>query len=238
MRKQAATKYMIVGIFIGLIVTWQFKATVPITSSFPTDEIEAKKVLLKDFLDEQKYLQSRIVFLRDEITKSHSKVESISQESNISVLDELKNNVGLFKVSGSGLEIELDDGRSAVRDKINISDDKLIQASDIRDIVNLVNASRPLGISVNGHRIIATSTISSVGNTVLVNNSYIAPPFTINVVGDIDILLQRLLNKQLLSAIYKRQSKGDIVFKIRPKDFIVVPTYNGDLRTSHITLVE
>jgi len=238
MKRSPIFKFLVVGILIGLVLTWQFTAKIPITSSFPTDEIEARQTLLNDFLEDQKYLQSRIVALRSQIEEAQTNVETTAEENNLDTLNELKKNLGLVEMVGNGIEIEMDDGRSAIRGGSNFTDTDLIQASDIRDVVNILNAAQASAISVNNHRVIATSTISSVGNTVLVNNSRVSPPFFINAVGDIETMIQRLLNKGLLPSIYLRQSKGNIVFKIRPKDFVTIPTYNGDLKADHLTLVK
>ncbi len=238
MKKYFIIKFLVVGIFIGLIVTWQFMAKIPITSTFPTDEIEARGTLLNDFLEEQQYLQSRIVNLRSQIEEAQTNIETTSHSTNLDVLNVLKKKLGLVEVIGQGIEIEMNDGPSALRGGTDYADTDLIQASDIRDVVNLLNASSADAVAVNNHRVTATSTISSVGNTILVNNSRVSPPFFVNAVGDIDIILQRLLNKGLLPDIYARQGKANIVFKIRPKEFVTVPVYNGDLKSDHLTLVK
>lgn len=238
MKRYFIVKFLVVGIFIGLIVTWQFSAKIPITSNFPTDEIEARGRLLNDYLEEQRYLQSRIVALRSQIEDAQNEIETLGKASNLDILNNLKKKVGLVEVVGKGLEIELNDGHSAIRGGTDFSDTDLIQASDIRDVINLLNASGADGVAVNNHRVIATSTISSVGNTILVNNAMVSPPFYVKSVGDVEIMLQRLLNKELLAAIYTRRDKANIIFKIRPKDFVTVPVYNGDLKASHLTLVK
>jgi uncharacterized protein YlxW (UPF0749 family) len=108
----------------------------------------------------------------------------------------------------------------------------------LRDIINLLSAARADAISINDQRIIANSPISSVGTTILVNNSHIAPPFIIKAVGDTDLMLQRLLNKALLSEIYARRAKSNIGFEISKKGGISVGIYNGDLKSNYLNLVK
>ena len=238
MNKHFITVFLISGVIIGVLLTWQFSASVPLSTDFPSDEIEAKEDLLKEYLDEQSYLQSRIVSLREQINESQISIETQSEVFNIDFLNKLKKNVGLTEVSGSGIEILLDDSPFAFREGADVTDSHLVQASDIRDIVNLLNSANVYAISVNNQRIIATSPISSVGTTILVNNAYIAPPFTITAVGDTESILQRLLDPVLLPDLYERAKKSNIVFEIAKKNITTVSIYNGDLKTNYINLVE
>ena len=51
-------------------------------------------------------------------------------------------------------------------------------------------------------------------------------------------MIQRLLNKTLLSSLYERVKNTKIVFEIYKKNGITVPMYNGDLKVDNINLVE
>jgi uncharacterized protein YlxW (UPF0749 family) len=85
---------------------------------------------------------------------------------------------------------------------------------------------------------LTNSAISSVGTAILVNNSFITPPFIIKAVGNKDSILQRLLNESLLESLYERKKESNIDFKIAIKNSITIPVYNGDLKVDHINLVE
>ncbi len=236
--KKFAVSFALTGLVLGLLLTWQFKTEVPKGDTFPVDEIDARKDLLKSFLDEQSYLQSRIVFLRNEIEKAQSLIESRTKDVNIETLDKAKRKIGLSVVEGEGIEIVIDDSPTASREGANISDALLVQASDIRDLVNMLNAAKADAISINNQRIIAQSPISSIGTSILINNSYISPPFTINAVGDSGSIMQRILNEALLPSIYKRSKKGEIRFKADPKAFLSIPIYNGDFKANNLNIVK
>lgn len=238
MKKRYIAIFLILGAIIGILLTLQFLSRVPTGGAFLTDELQAKESLIKDFLNEQSYLQSRIVFLRKEIESSQNIIQQHTQTTNLSLLDSLKKDVGLTEIQGKGLDILIDDSPFALRKGANVSDIELVQAADIRDVINVLFASKAEAISVNNQRIIATSPITSVGTTILINNAYIAPPFTISAIGDMDLMIQRLLNEKLLSALYERCAKYKIIFKITKKDWVTVPIYNGNLKYNYINLVE
>ncbi|MFH1284493.1 MAG: DUF881 domain-containing protein [Candidatus Peregrinibacteria bacterium] len=238
MGKKFLIVLLITGFLVGLLITWQVLSSASVSSDYPTDEVSARDSLLKSYLDDQSYMQSRIVSLRKQIEDSQNDIASLSEVNNLSVLDGLKNNVGLTEVRGSGVEILIDDSPFALRSGSSVSDSELVQASDIRDIVNVLNAAGAQAVSVNNQRIIASSPISSVGTTLLVNNSYIAPPFNISAVGDTELMLQRLLNETLLSSLYDRSAKFKLVFEISVKEWITIPIYNGDLKVNYLNLVD
>jgi uncharacterized protein YlxW (UPF0749 family) len=230
---------MTAGLLAGMLLTWQFLSKAPLPLNFPSEEVKAKEDLLKSYLDEQSYLMSKIVSLRKDVETAHTKIEDRTQTANFSQLDDLKRDMGLTTISGPGLEITLDDGHLLTRaEKTEITDTNLVQASDLRDVVNILNASKADAISINDQRIIANSPISSVGTTILVNNSHIAPPFVINAIGDSEMMLQRLLNKNLLLDIYTRRAKSNIGFEIAKKAGITIGIYNGDLKSSHLNPVK
>lgn len=237
MKRTFLPSFLIIGLVMGLILAWQFLTDIPLDSNFPSDELVAKSELIKSYMDEQSYLQSRIVSLHKQIEESAEQIETQSEVVNFEILNRLKGNVGLTEAVGEGLEIVIDDSSLAKRDGVNVSNNRLVQASDIRDIVNLLNAASADAITVNNQRVIANSPISSVGTTILINNSNITPPFIISVIGDSEVMLQRILNEDLLPDIYSRRKTNDIVFQIYKKNRITIPIYNGDLKTDYLNLV-
>ncbi|MBI4235434.1 DUF881 domain-containing protein [Candidatus Peregrinibacteria bacterium] len=237
MVKKLTIVFGIVGVLIGVMLTFQFQTSMPLSLDFAADEALARENLFKEFLDEQLYLQDRIINLRGEISQTEADLNIQSETANLEILESLKMEVGLSKVHGIGLTITLQDGKNAVREGANVSDKDLVQASDIRDLINILFASNADAIAINDQRVIASSAIASVGTTILVNNAYITPPFLISAVGDSDIMLQRILNDSLLKGLHERNKKQNILFKIVVKNIMTIPIYSGDLKTNYLNLV-
>jgi len=236
-KKSFVITLLATGLVIGTLLTWQFSTDVPVEGNFPADELLAKEDLMRDFLEEQAYLQGQIVALRSEIAGSQEAFESQSEQANFALLERLKSVIGLSEISGAGLEVVLDDSPFTVRREGENAGSNLVQASDIRDVVNLLRAARAEAISVNDQRIIANSPISSVGSTVLVNNAHITPPFKIKALGDADLMLQRLLSENLLPNLYKRSREMGIVFSMSKKPGLKIGIYNGGLKTNYLNSV-
>lgn len=237
MKKTFILSFLLTGIILGIVVVLQFKTPKPIDSSFPVDELAAREDLIKDFLDEQAYFQSRIISLRKEISEYQDNIKTQSFDNNLSMLNELKETVGLTEIFGPGLEIVLDDGLGGR----NISDQTkkyTVQASDLRDLINILLASNAEGLSINNHRVIVSSAVSSVGSNILLNNAHIAPPFTIKAIGDRDQLMRGMNNKNLLGDLYKRIDDYKMNFTIKISEGLNVPIYSASFKTDYINLID
>lgn len=238
MTKHSIILFILTGVFAGFLLTTQFNSDMVFKSRFPTDDAAARAALLEEYLKEQSYLKSRVVTLREKINEEQAGVENQSEDSNVELLEALKTKVGLSPMSGKGVEVLLDDSPIAHRESADITDLDLVQAGDIRDIINLLRAGGAEAISLNNQRVIASSTVTSVGTTLLVNNFHIAPPFNIKAIGDTGILLQRLQSKRLIPSLYEREKNGNIVFELFVKNTINIPIYGGDLKANYLNLVK
>jgi uncharacterized protein YlxW (UPF0749 family) len=227
------TTFIVTGVLIGLLLTIQIRSAIP-PSSFITDEITVQKELIKSYTDEQAQLKSRIVSLRKEIEENQENVNLTTRENNLESLKILKNEIGLETVKGSGVSITLDDGFFGDRTSAENVSQSLVHASDLRDIVNELRAANADAIAINDQRIIATTPITSVGNTILVNNFHLLPPFTIIAIGDQEILEQRLNDEKLMSDLRKRIKDKNINFSAERVAHLTAPIYNGNFNLKYI----
>ena len=217
---------IITGIFVGLLITAQFLNLTPSSSSFPLDQLEAQEELIESYSNDQAVLASRIVSLREKIDEAQEKSKLISQTANLDVLGELKEKVGLEVKKGSGYEITLNDGGG---------EQGIVYASDLRDLINLIRTSGAEALAINNQRIINTTSINSVGNTILVGSFNLVPPFKISVIGDADIYNQYYNDSVMINDLKKRIANNGIEYSVKKLDLVSLPIYNGKLRLDHIT---
>ncbi len=227
--------FIVTGVFVGLLLTMQFKSSIP-TSVFPTDELEAQQNLIESYIADQALLKTKIVNLRSQIDEAQQQSEALVQDNNLETLKNLKKEMGLEPVRGKGIEISLSDGVFVNRDSSESISQSLIHASDLRDIVNILRTAKAEGISINDQRVIASTPITSVGNTILVNNFHLLPPFTVSAIGDQELLMQRLNDPTSLPDLQKRSGEMKIQFETVLKEGISIPIYNGNLSTKYISV--
>lgn len=219
---------LIIGTVIGLLVVSQYQAKPLTITTERFEEINDQKEIVETLSKEQNYLKTQISVLREKLNEIQAK--SIKKEDS-QELDKLKELVGLSPVIGPGIKITFKDSPDTIRENLDVNNDALVHAADLRDIINLLRVSQVEAISINGQRVLISSPISCVGNSILVNNTNLLPPFQIEAIGDADVLLTHLSTnlKNTLPSIYKRKIENNLIFNIERKEHIVIPIYTGDL---------
>lgn len=223
--QKAKIVFILTGVFVGLLVTAQFRSAIP-TTTFPYDELDAQQDLIESYTDEQEILKNKIVYLREQIQLKQAEASQTIEQSNLDLLNSLKEEVGLTTLKGEGIEIIMNDGIK--RDPANV-DQYLIHAADLRDVINVLFAAGAEAVAINDQRVINSTTINAIGNTILVNNAHLAAPFTIKALGDPEILSNRLHQLDPLPDLKKRFFEDKIQFQISKKNLLTVPLYTSDL---------
>jgi uncharacterized protein YlxW (UPF0749 family) len=108
-----------------------------------------------------------------------------SQEATLSA------GAGLTAVSGAGLVVSLDDAPRSARDQpaedgvpAPTANDLVVHQQDVQAALNGLRAGGATALSVMGQRVIATTAVRCVGNTLLVNGRVYSPPFVLAALGD------------------------------------------------------
>jgi len=225
--------FVFTGVLVGMLVTAQFKSAIP-ASSYPYDEYKIQQDLLKSYNDDQAVLKNKILNLRKNIDDKQKQTGASVQKNNLDVLEQIKQEIGLESTKGDGITITLNDSPFSQRANNEGSDQFLVQAADLRDVVNLVFSAQADAVSINDQRVIASTPISSVGNTILVNNTHVLPPFNISVIGDKDLLNQRLNDPTALPDLEKRAKGQKIEYSFQPQTNLVIPIYSGDFPLKYV----
>lgn len=222
--------FILIGVLIGFFFTIQLRADVPVSSLFPTDQLEARDQLLKTFIDEQALLQNRSSELRSQIEEQQKNNEQIISRAKLSILEEQKEKIGLSVNKGPGITLLLDDSPGGKRELSVEGDESLVQAADLRDLVNFLRMSGATAISINQQRIIASTSISAVGASILVNNFHLTPPFVITAVADPDFIFQRFQESGILTDLKRRAQKLQMPLKLKREEQVVLPAFSGNIQ--------
>lgn len=140
-----------------------------------------------DLSDENVALQSdvdvltaRVAFLQESSTSGPAL--AATQEE----IAQLSPQVGLTEVRGPGVTVSLDDADApATLPDGYTGDDYLVHQEDVQGVVNALWRGGASGITVMGQRLVSTSAVRCVGNTVILQGRVFSPPFVIEAVGDV-----------------------------------------------------
>lgn len=112
--------------------------------------------------------------------------------------EEMKKNdmlLGMTQVKGPGVEIILKDNLTAINDTIGYFNPSNVIVHNI-DLIEVVNSLKNAGaeaISINGQRVVPTTSITCVGNVIKMNGQKIGSPFVIKAIGNQELLYGSLV---------------------------------------------
>lgn len=214
--------FIIIGMGIGLLIMAQLR-TVPDRITNPATPVlslrETRDILYK----EQKQLSDEAEKLQQQNNELQTEIKSkSSSQANINNLDRHKALAGMTAVSGPGVAVVLNDSSSD-----SVSDESIVHAADLRDTINLLWSSGAEAVSLNDQRIVFTTAIDCIVNTILINNTKITAPFKIVAIGDTDRIRAALDSSLNLADIKTRARYNSLVFNTEYSSRLDLPAYKG-----------
>jgi len=134
---------------------------------------------------------------------------------------------GLTALSGPGVRVQLDDApKGAGLDDVD-PDALVIHQQDVQAVVNALWRGGADAIKVMDQRLISTSAVKCVGNTLLLHGRVYSPPYRIEAIGDSARLLRALEvdpGTQLIGDLARVYGLG---YDVAVAPSITVPAYSG-----------
>lgn len=182
--------------------------------------------------------------LQDQIGALNAQVSSLSQSVHdrrvdklTPAIDQLKVLAGFTPVSGPAVTVTLEDAPKSIIDQARQSgsvpvDALLVHQQDIQAVVNALWSGGATAISVQGQRIISTTGIKCVGNTVVLHGVPYSPPYVISAVGSIKQLTAALNSSEYVAAYLTFVHKYQLGWNVSTSPQLTIPGYVG---TSDLT---
>ncbi|RBY93619.1 hypothetical protein DQ237_16690 [Blastococcus sp. TF02-8] len=139
---------------------------------------------------------------------------------------------GLTPVSGPGVVITLDDAPQRSDGSLPNGarpDDLVIHQSDVQAVVNAVWAAGADGVAVMDQRLISTSAVRCVGNTLLLQGRTYSPPFVVTAVVDAPSVRSALSASRQIAVLEQAADAFGLTFEVRERSQVTVPAYDGGL---------
>jgi uncharacterized protein YlxW (UPF0749 family) len=130
---------------------------------------------------------------------------------------------GLVAVRGSGLRVSLNDSLLSQAPSGNVND-LVIHSQDVQAVVNALWRSGAEAVSINGQRLVGTSAVLCVGNSLLLNGTVHSPPYVVSAVGpgrdrfEADPLVRRLRSDA---------ASFGLRISIERQDGLTIPAFTG-----------
>ena len=145
--------------------------------------------------------------------------------------------VGAQAVTGPALTVTLDDAkRTALSLPEGYTADMIVvHQQDVQSVVNALWAGGAEAMMVQDQRLISTSAVRCVGNTLFLHGRVYSPPYVIRAIGD-ESAMREALDKSPQVRIYREYVDAfGMVYDVKTKARASFPAYVGSLSLLHAT---
>jgi uncharacterized protein YlxW (UPF0749 family) len=132
--------------------------------------------------------------------------------------------------------VALDDAPPAARDRppppglpAPVADDLVVHQQDIQGVVNALWAGGAEAMTIMGQRVVATTAVRCVGNTLLLHGAVYSPPFVVRAIGDPTRLRAALDDSASVGVFRQYVDAYGLVFSTRDDPRLELPAYSGSV---------
>jgi uncharacterized protein YlxW (UPF0749 family) len=151
----------------------------------------------------------------------------------------LQDAAGLTPVTGRALSVSLDDAPLREPDdplwQTLSPDDVIVHQADVQAVVNALWRGGAEAMQVMDQRIINTSSIQCVGNTLLLQGRVYSPPFVITAVGPVKRMRESLRSDPTVSAYREWASAVGLGYDVERPGELTIPGYEGPVAMQYAT---
>jgi uncharacterized protein YlxW (UPF0749 family) len=137
---------------------------------------------------------------------------------------------GMQPMRGPGLTVTLDDAPRTGTLPPNVRpDDLVVHQQDVQAVVNALWAGGAEAVQLMDQRVISTSAVRCVGNTLILQGRVYSPPYRVTAVGNV-ASMQRAMDTSPQIGIYQEyvQALG-LGWSVTQHSSVTVPAYTGTL---------
>ncbi len=190
---------------LGICILAGFMITVSAINARGTDlrsdRADSVRELVATQADRNEDLRANTDELRAEVEQLTSRIQGGSSLNE--ALERAGMDASTVAVSGPGVRVILDDAPLDVK-PAGVDDDALVvHQQDIQAVVNALWSGGAEAMTIQDQRVVATTGIKCVGNSVVLHGVPYAPPYVIEAIGNTDAMEQAVEGSEQV-AIYKQ----------------------------------
>lgn len=182
----------------------------------------------------QEALQARILELRGQV--EDAEISAAGNDQLVARLNaelrEARLAAGLVELEGPGLIVRLEDSSQPLPPDVAPAD-YLVSANDLRDVLTELWLAGAEAISVNGERVVVSTALTDIGSSILVNSSYLQPPYDISAIGPPDLYDRLTTSSGFIEFTRARVQGYGLQLGFVPADDVVVAAYSGAINLAN-----
>lgn len=190
--------------------------------------------LVREHKQQTDDLQARANLLAEEIDELSAQVGAGGVERATARIDELRQPAGLQPVSGPALTVTLDDApperiAELVEAGEFTANDLVVHQQDIQAVANALWAGGAEAMTIQGQRVISTTGIKCVGNTVVLHGIPYAPPYVLTAVGGVDAMQASVASNRYIEIYRQYADAAGLGWDVEADAEVGLPGYEGTL---------
>ncbi len=182
--------------------------------------------------DRTDVLQARVAELNRDVGALGEDVDDAEVADLQREADLLRSATGFQPVRGPAVTVVLSDAPKAAIDRAVdeggvTADELVVHQQDIQAVVNALWAGGAEAMTLQDQRVISTTGIKCVGNTVVLHGVPYAPPYEITAIGDVSTLLDSLEDSDYIDGYKTYVEAHDLGYDVRLDSEVTMPAYEG-----------
>jgi uncharacterized protein YlxW (UPF0749 family) len=199
-----------------------------------TELITAEQRRARQDRAEYRRLRRQVDGISREAGRHDARVKNAQAEA-----DRLAAEAGFTPAAGRAVRVTLDDAplpKSGELPRGVSPDDLVVHQSDVQSVVNALWAGGARAMQIMDQRVISTSAVRCVGNTLILQGVVYSPPFRITAVGD-PARLRAALGASREIAVYRKYVRAyGLGYAVRTVGRATLPPYTGNVTMKHATV--
>ncbi len=182
----------------------------------------------------------RIDERRDDARALRAEIDQLSSSIGGEELDDLRAKVrkleptiGLVAVRGPGVRVTLTDAPRDGPDPDIDPNELVVHQQDIQAYVNALWAGGAEAVSLQGQRLMTTTGIKCVGNSVVLDGVAYSPPYVIEAIGDTSEMNRSMATTPRTSIYAEYHESYDLGLEIEQLDAVEVKAYANPIELGH-----
>ncbi len=180
--------------------------------------------------------QRQVTDLQDRVAGLSRQQEGTAAARAQGSVDRLSAPVGLLPLTGPGVTVALSDAPQEGNEEAN-PDDLVVHQQDLQAVINAMWRGGALGVQVMDQRLVSTSAVRCVGNTLILQGRVYSPPFVVTAVGDQAAIERELQRDDYLRGYLAAVDFFGLGYEQTRSPSVTLPGYDGPINVSSATPV-
>jgi uncharacterized protein YlxW (UPF0749 family) len=173
-------------------------------------------------------IRTRAAELSAEVDRLTDDLGAVGADPAQRQVDRLDGPAGLEPVTGPGVTISLDDAPDeAIEATTGDVSELLVHQQDIQAVVNALWAGGAEAMTLQGQRVIATTGIKCVGNTVVLHGVPYSPPYRISAIGPTQTMLSSVTASPYIQFYLDVVKRSGLGWDVDVDPDLHLPGYEG-----------